>query len=229
MTKLNTIVKKRSGYYYIDEVEYPSVTKIIGETLAKGFGLDYWIKKEIVTLALKMSAKAGSENLDFKEVLAEFTKFQKTITGRGKEVHALAEAWCLSNILPTPSGEFEGYTRALNSWIKTHKPKPIQSEILLYSEKHKYAGRCDLICEINGEKWIVDFKTNSQGRAYPETGIQLVSYFNAVHEMKIEKLDKMGVVVLAPDGTFAFKEMNEDFQTFLNVKALWEWRQKGGE
>ena len=59
---------------------------------------------------------------------------------------------------------------------KHYKPTLIETEVHLFSEELKVAGTCDLICEIDGELWVIDFKTSNhlqttydlQGAAYAQ-------------------------------------------------------------
>ena len=67
------------------------------------------------------------------------------------------------------------FLRFVDFW-ETHKPTLIETEVHLFSEELKVAGTCDLICEIDGELWVIDFKTSNhlqttydlQGAAYAQ-------------------------------------------------------------
>ena len=45
---------------------------------------------------------------------------------------------------------------------ETYKPKLIETEVQLFSDELKVAGTCDMVCEINDELWVIDFKTSNQ-------------------------------------------------------------------
>ena len=50
------------------------------------------------------------------------------------------------------------FLRFVDFW-ETHKPTLIETEVHLFSDELKIAGTCDCICEIDGELWVIDFKT----------------------------------------------------------------------
>ena len=67
------------------------------------------------------------------------------------------------------------FLRFVDFW-ETYKPTLIETEVHLFSEELKVAGTCDLICEIDGVLWVIDFKTSNhlqttydlQGAAYAQ-------------------------------------------------------------
>ncbi|GAG98683.1 unnamed protein product, partial [marine sediment metagenome] len=165
------IPKKRNGYYYIGDKEYPAITKILNDVLSKP-ALMYWAGKQCSRIALK------DPTLNEKEVYSKFMEISRGAADRGKQVHRIFERWCQDKEFPPIPKEFEGYGNALKSWVETHKPKPLRSEVEVHSDKWGYAGRCDLICHINDEIWLIDFKTGKN--IYKEVGLQLVAYKEAI-------------------------------------------------
>ena len=62
------------------------------------------------------------------------------------------------------------YQKLIDVWkliLKFHdfwttvKPILIESEIHLFSDQYKFAGTCDLVVEIEGERWLLDLKTSN--------------------------------------------------------------------
>jgi len=75
-----------------------------------------------------------------------------------------------------------------------HKPTLLETEIHLFSDELKVAGTCDLVCEINGEKWIIDFKTsNSLHTTYD---FQIAAYSKCYEECFGEKINRTGILWL---------------------------------
>lgn len=77
---------------------------------------------------------------------------------------------------------------SFRDWFKVTKPKVISVESEAYYDpderfSHGYAGTVDLVCEIGGEKWIVDFKTSKD--IHDSHKIQLTAYRHALGEHKI--------------------------------------------
>lgn len=209
--------KKRNGYYYINGKEYPSVTKIIGDTLAKP-ALYYWSGQQAAKIALK------NPELNEKEVMADLQMVGRSAAKRGKEVHSYIEivlSGSQTQLLESMPPAYRPYIKGFISWMDTHKPKTIKCEVECYSDKYGYAGRCDYVCEMNGEKWVLDFKTGKD--IYKEVGLQLVAYQQALAEQEVIKADKTGCVLLMADGGFQFKETKDAFSAFLSVFDVWKW------
>lgn len=83
-------------------------------------------------------------------------------------------------------------------WHKENKPKIIAKEELLHSlakkgkeYKFPFAGRCDMVAEINNELWMLDIKTSKSVTDKPAMQCQLSIYkmlWDANHERKIDRL-----------------------------------------
>lgn len=87
------------------------------------------------------------------------------------------------------------------SWFNTIQPNIINTEMMLFSTdrmdkqfKFPFAGRCDMVAEINDELWMLDIKTSKKVEGVISIQAQLSMYvmlYNATHERKI---DRMGVI-----------------------------------
>lgn len=111
----------------------------------------------------------------------------------------------------------QGYFR----WVKDYQPKTIASELFVLNEKDGYAGTIDRVCEINGELWIVDFKTSKA--IYRDYGLQLKAY-----EKAFGKKCRMAVLQLGlpTKKGYKFKELKEPYYAFLAVKTVFDWNMK---
>jgi len=147
----------------------------------------------------------------------------KKAAERGKEVHSVAEEWAKSGNIGRVAAH-QGYVDAFQRWVETVKPRASESEVELFSEEYGYAGRCDIVVDINDTLWLIDVKTGKG--IYKETGLQLVAYRQALMEMGIAEVDKMGVVLCKEDGEFVFQETKSVIEDFVNVQRVWEWYQK---
>ena len=63
---------------------------------------------------------------------------------------------------------------AFKEWYLVTKPKVIANEILIRNEEHRYAGTIDLLCEIDGQPYVLDFKTGQS--IWAEYELQLSAY-----------------------------------------------------
>lgn len=158
--------------------EYPSVTWICGQ-YPKGVGFYRW-------LADKGWDEAEAE----KEAAGD----------RGRKVHHLVSSLLLGNeikmddtVLNSETGEqepitLEEYEASMSfvEWHKEAKPKTLANEITIWNDKDNYAGTLDYICEIDGEIWLIDFKTSKE--VYASHEIQLSAYKNSCTEFPIKKM-----------------------------------------
>ena len=86
-------------------------------------------------------------------------------------------------------------------WYNEHKPKVIAVEEVLYSKSLKqgklvcpFAGRCDLVAEIDGETWMLDLKTSKSLEDYTYV-IQLSMYkmlWDVLHPD--QQIDRLGLI-----------------------------------
>ena len=214
------IPKRRNGVYYLNGNEYTSVTKVLGDTLNKP-ALLYWGEKMAAEIALK------NPYLSAKEVIAEIQLYSKSTQKRGTYIHSLAEGMPdIKHLIDVDMVGCEGYVQALQSFWTTHKPEILGQEIELYSDKYGVAGRCDAIAKINGETWLLDWKS---GKAiYPEVALQLAIYKDMLKDLGVIDVQHMGVVLLKEDGGFVFEEKVGELRDFLNVLEVFKWIKRRG-
>ena len=81
---------------------------------------------------------------------------------RGTRCHELFEEYLLCGELDIDEIETEyiPYVQQFILWAKTYRPKVIFTEKKLFSKN--FCGTCDLICEIDGKTFLVDYKVTSQ-------------------------------------------------------------------
>lgn len=72
--------------------------------------------------------------------------------------------------------------KAFDTWRIHSKLKVIKSEEYCWSEEHGYAGRYDLLAEIDGKKALIDFKTLSGDTPYDSHWMQLMAYYEALSD-----------------------------------------------
>jgi hypothetical protein len=166
-------------YYTKDDKYYPSVTSIL-QYFPKNKFFETWLKDV-------------GHNADI---------IVKKAADEGTQVHDAIERYLLGEKIEWL--DESGYSKySLDIWkmiLKfhefwtTYKPTLIESEIHLFSDKFIYAGTCDLVVEINNEKWLLDIKTsNSLHTSY---NLQLAAYAQAWNELYEEKIDRVGILWL---------------------------------
>lgn len=120
--------------------KYPSVTTVLSPMSAAGIA--EWRARVGEDEANRISSKASS---------------------RGTKVHLIAENYVMnrdykSNVMPSHIEMFHPVQKFLDKNLEV----VYGSEIALYSDRLKMAGRCDLVCGMFGIPTIVDFKTARQ-------------------------------------------------------------------
>jgi len=108
-------------------------------------------------------------------------------------------------------------------WHKEAKPKILDREFVVWG--NGYAGTVDLLCEINGEQFIVDFKTSQY--IWPSHELQVSAY-----GATFEKLPKLAILQLGyrlNKKKYKFTEIDFQMQEFMAAKLIWAKEQKGVE
>ena len=120
-------------------------------------------------------------------------------------------------------------------WWETYNPTLIETEVHIFSDELKVAGTCDMVCEIDGELWIIDFKTSNHLQTTYD--LQTAVYGKCYEECYGKKADRYGVLWLKSskrgpkDGAMQGKgwEMYESKRTqdenidiFKTVKRLFD-------
>ena len=187
-------------FYEVEKgVFFPSVSTISSFGTPFSYGLLKYIIKQAdgdYDKYLKQSSEAldvGTLVHEYVDLLLkdEVVEIQSTFNGR--------------------SVPLDPQQRAVLSFLefwKRYKPEVIAKEHLLYTtEKDKsgeyilpVCGRCDLVARIDGDIWMLDYKT-SKSKVNPQYGVQLTLYawlWNLTHD-KDNQIDKLGVVHLKKD------------------------------
>ena len=79
-------------------------------------------------------------------------------------------------------------------WWETYNPTLIETEVHIFSDEIKVAGTCDMVCEIDGELWIIDFKTSNHLQTTYD--LQTAVYGKCYEECYGKKADRYGVLWL---------------------------------
>lgn len=163
----------------------------------------------------------GREGRDFRDE-------RNKASTRGTSVHDAAELLATTG-KPPKLADFpeddRGYVQALASWWLTVRPTVIATEVIVASLEHGYAGRFDLLCEIDGKRCLRDYKTSRSIHAV-EMFAQLEAYELAATESGHPPTDSRGIVRLGEDGTFEEAESCASAADFLGVKAAFDARKR---
>ena len=136
---------------------------------------------------------------------------------RGTIVHDAIDNYLEFEIEDVPE-EQRGYFDAFLAWKEKENPEIIATERKVYHKALRYAGKCDLLCMIDGRLTLVDYKTSAafQPMLYP---IQLEGYAKAweTHGVKVE--DKM-ILHLKKDGKYIVHRCAQNPEHYSVIFAL---------
>jgi len=168
-----------SRYYRRNGNYYPSVTYVLG-VYPKGKYFEDWLKK-VGYSSEYIVKKAGEEGTQVHEMIEAFLN--------GEELNFLG-----------PQGRplyhpdvWQMFLRFVE-WWEEYNPTLIETEVHLFSDELKVAGTCDMVCEIDGELWIVDFKTSNNMQTTYE--LQASVYGKMYEECYGKKADRFGLLWL---------------------------------
>lgn len=159
----------------------------------------------------------------------------KSDAGRaGTAIHKAIEALIAGQTLNEEHYKLEEWVKISSfvDWYKDYKPNFGLTEVSVASKKHKYAGTVDAIAKINGENYVLDWKSSRNlHKSYP---LQFSAYASAIEEMVGLKIDKTAVLQLGTSSKkgYTFKEYDDwrdHFRVFLNVKKTWEYDTNNAE
>lgn len=202
------------------------VTTILGKVVAKD-GLVNW--------AANLAVDAMLDGATPEEARKAHTQKKQKGADIGSEVHTAIESHIKGRKVQVSTPEAEKALEAFYEWLTQRNVKFLESEIAVYSKKYNYCGTCDFIAEIDGRRYIGDWKTadpkkqwknnkyTGKLQAYPEHFIQVAAYDQALTEMGHAPFDGHMIVYVTKDGklhTFINKGVNENKQAWLGALEL---------
>jgi hypothetical protein len=159
---------------------------------------------------------------------------------RGTAVHALVH-YLNENDLHWPSVDprYRGY---LDAWIRYREETQLRvllCEYRIASRRHRVAGTLDLLAEIDGEGWLIDYATGNPEDVAKD--FQTGSYLGMAFEWAAEDARLANVLArhkrwrrrairLRPDGAFRVSEYTDprDYARFQTLTAAWHIRNERG-
>jgi hypothetical protein len=168
-----------SRYYRRNGEYYPSVTYVLSY-YPKGKFFEDWLKK-VGYSSEYIVKKAGEEGTAVHEMIEEYLN--------GKELNFLNQ---YGNPQYSPD-VWQMFLRFVE-WWEEYNPKLIETEVHLFSDELKVAGTCDMVCEIEGELWIIDFKTSNHLQTTYD--LQAAVYGKCYEECYGKTPDRYGILWL---------------------------------
>lgn len=201
----------RGHSYYLGDRKLDGVTTLISNGLPKP-ALVKWAANSAADLACdEWDTLAGLPISERRKRIAGAPDAKRNAAAvKGTRIHALADKLANGEEVEVPeelAGHVESCVRFLDEW----DAETVCTEAPVYHEKYLYAGTLDLIADLGGVRWLLDFKTSASG-AYGDTAFQLAAYRYATHILndqdetgapmtaRMMPVDRCGVIWLRADG-----------------------------
>ena len=215
-----------------DLVQIPSVTRII----------DSCFPKQLTEWAAKAGAEADldswNSNLEVRDKYDLIINAHKKIGEEAANIGSKVHNWLRMYINEAGPQHFfrpEGGEKCIDAfleWEKTRQVKWEESERLVFQAARaiRYAGTADALAEIDGKKFVVDFKTSK--KIYKSYYLQVAAYASALNdELGLDDDNKYQGMILRLDketGKFQEKafDITDSVPIFWVCMDLKEWNSK---
>ena len=106
---------------------------------------------------------------------------------KGTAVHNSIENYLKFGFVDIPP-EHRGYLDGFLAWFEKMNPEVVGSEVKLYHKMMQYAGTIDLLCYIDGDLCLYDFKS-TYSVSEMTCGVQLEAYAQALasHGIRVKR------------------------------------------
>lgn len=186
IAEVGVVRTPRHLYYFNGAGPWPGVTTVT-DVLDKP-ALTKWHRTQVAEAAIanaeRLLADRQSGNVDAAVAYLLAIRTEGTAgRERGSRIHALLESVLRREpvvVDPRDQGAIDG----ARAWLNERQIKPLEVEAFLIHETLGYGGTCDLIAEIDGETWLLDWKTSKSvawpsGIVYSDLKLQLAAYARA--------------------------------------------------
>lgn len=173
------------------------------------------------------AADTGSQVHDMAERIGMALKNNESIEDITKEISEMDSASKNPELSEEEANKLQNVVNGITAfidWVVDHNVKFIECERMVYSKKHKFVGITDAIIEIDGKRYLIDYKT-SKG-VYSNMYYQVAGYTIAYEEETGIKLDgQMLIHFNKENGQFAVKDITPEEnainqETFLHCLAV---------
>lgn len=207
------------GYSYVRDSRLVGVSTVVKSLDTSLDGLLHWAAKldQVGIAQLARASMADGGDLDWlrtqgsidgalRDAGLTWSDVRDAAATRGTNVHQDIFLALATDTRPPSlsklSAEERAYGQAAMRWWRDNRPTPLFAEQVTLNAKEGYAGRFDLLCELNGERVLVDLKTREKGKPRRADHAQLRGYEMANVSCGIGPSDRQLALLLLPDGSY---------------------------
>ena len=234
----------RHLYYFNGAGPWPGVTTVIG-VLDKP-ALTKWHREQVARAAVAHAERlitdrdAGDTDAAVAYLLA--LRDEGTVgRDRGTRIHTALEAICKREPYELDPAD-EPAIAGARAWLNSAGVKPLEVESFVISETAGYGGTLDLIAEIDGEVWLIDWKSSKtvawpSGDVYDEMRYQLAGLSRAEfiarpadpERYPIPPITRFGIAHVTDAGTRLYETnvTEDDWTTFRACLWIHGQRKRG--
>jgi len=163
------------------------------------------------------------------------TREMKSASKIGQDLHSHAEKLATTGEAPDVPEQDLLMVQQAADFLDVMQVRTIVAERCVWNEQHHYAGRLDLLAEIDGRVWLLDFKTGRSG-IWPEAAMQQAAYRYCTHmqgptpdspDEPMPPIASAGCVWVRPDGwqLVPVRADADIWQAFLATIPLYHFMQ----
>jgi hypothetical protein len=216
---------------------YPSVTTILG--IKDKPALVGWAKRETAACAVrnlevlnKMVQGGGPRAaVDWLKKIPDYRR--DAAADLGTAVHAAAEAIGRGESMAVGDDVRPFIDAYRRDFLEPFEPRFLALEPMVFSERHEYGGTADAFALIEGETWLLDYKTGVG--VYSDVALQLaglaraqfIGYPGDPTQYPIPAATRFGVVHIRPEGARLLPVVVDraTVAAFLDARRLYGWDQ----
>jgi len=163
------MAKKKDSLVYLEPIEHKYWHKKTGECFKSVTGVLSMLEPEFdaeeVALAISRQdpekKQEKYQNMSHEDILAEWKRINDEANEYGTQIHEILERYLLADRVYIPKNDYE--RDIILKYQKVDNMKgDLYPETILFSEKYKLAGTCDLIEECGDYFNVWDNKTNKK-------------------------------------------------------------------
>lgn len=214
--------------YHLDGVKLPGVTAIINDGMPKQ--LTDWAARVTADAAInswdELAAMSISQRIRWLEGAPR--RELGAAAKRGTEIHALVFGIIAGEPVEVPD-EHAGAVAAATRLMDVLQMVPVLREVPVFHVEHRWGGTADLVADIHGTRWLLDWKTGRN--VFDSTAVQLAAYNHATHYLDGDQIrewvpaQRCGVVHITPDDAQLYPtEAGDDvYTTFRYAYMVADW------